>query len=818
MLSGGQFGSAGKFFASATITSASVNAGEVTVEFRVMDPRNNPPTPVTTLTAVGANIAKLAPPSNGDAFSKWVPYIWRTETVSGSATGNWPNPDGTVRYQGTRENNGTLTNNGDGTYKYVFSTNISNITVGGNAITYEPNRKHRVAVMMGGASGPTADAVFDFVPDGSAVSEGRDIVSTDACKACHGPEFHGHGGDRISTQVCATCHAPGGFDANGGESIDLKVMIHRIHMGGELERIAGADGVVWDNPATPAVETADNGEYAIWGYRNTKFTWWKASYPAIIENCTKCHQGTGAQVDNWKNVPSRDACGSCHEAIDWTTGANHTGGPQPNDNNCGTCHPPAGLISPPIIYPVTAAHDWTVTDQRNIPEFGLDIQLSAPANGQFYVNGEAPIVTVVIKENDVPIDHTTITQDATAEGCVEGSPCPARDGAFTNAALLVHGPRAKSVPVLTTKARAFIGGGVGPFDLSTSGANLVLKVDAGKNLVVYDVSGGDKIVLGTITVPVVAAAFADVAAATPAEVVAWLNANTAFSARAIAYLLNGAPAIRSRNLGDVFSIQLQPSVVATAVFNNDTTVKALGNSTAANQLYQASNPTNTDPKITFTTASIQYQLDPVDDLIPGTYVVNLEITDRGRKSATDYKTPSVAKRTFQVKQAAEEKPVAGNCDQCHQTSDGRGFILDYSRHYKVFDQTATDQCTACHDYQPQNATGLAWSGAKPISRRVHGVHFGSSLNFPLQTVDYINGDPVVGRNWNITFPMDVRYCDASCHTTETSGTWKTNASRLPCSGCHDSDASMAHMRLMTWDLTPADPWSGDEEESCMACH
>jgi hypothetical protein len=37
-------------------------------------------------------------------------------------------------------------------------------------------------------------------------------------------------------------------------------------------------------------------------------------------------------------------------------------------------------------------------------------------------------------------------------------------------------------------------------------------------------------------------------------------------------------------------------------------------------------------------------------------------------------------------------------------------------------------------------------------------------------------------------------------------------------GCHDSDAAKAHMKLQTWDPTPTDPWSGDEEESCQACH
>ena len=120
---------------------------------------------------------------------------------------------------------------------------------------------------------------------------------------------------------------PGSVDANGGESLDFKVMIHKIHAGGELASLAGPDGIVWDNPATTADESADNGQYAIWGNRNTKHEWWKAEFPAVIENCQKCHQGTGANVDNWKTNPTREACGSCHDTVNFATGANHAGGP-----------------------------------------------------------------------------------------------------------------------------------------------------------------------------------------------------------------------------------------------------------------------------------------------------------------------------------------------------------------------------------------------------------------------------------------------------------------------------------------------------------
>ena len=120
---------------------------------------------------------------------------------------------------------------------------------------------------------------------------------------------------------------------------------------------------------------------------------------------------------------------------------------------------------------------------------------------------------------------------------------------------------------------------------------------------------------------------------------------------------------------------------------------------------------------------------------------------------------------------------------------------------------AVDQCGACHDYQTQTASGQ-WSGGHPIAKRVHAVHNGANLNYPLATVAYSNGDPVPGRNWDITFPQDVRNCE-SCHTENTSGSWKTEPSRLPCWGCHDSDAAFVHVETNT---------APNGAEACTVCH
>jgi decaheme cytochrome c component MtrC/MtrF-like protein len=172
-----------------------------------------------------------------------------------------------------------------------------------------------------------------------------------------------------------------------------------------------------------------------------------------------------------------------------------------------------------------------------------------------------------------------------------------------------------------------------------------------------------------------------------------------------------------------------------------------------------------------------------------------------------------------------EKPIATGCTACHWTTDvageGTGFTLDPVRHNKPFNATALDQCGGCHNYKSgETVATTTWTtggGTKPISKRVHSVHNGAALNYPTLTVDH-EDTTSASRNWNITYPMDVRNCE-SCHPKDaTSGTWKTNPNRLACMGCHDSDAATAHMKIQVYDPTPSAPWSGDEAEACAACH
>ena len=118
--------------------------------------------------------------------------------------------------------------------------------------------------------------------------------------------------------------------ADGGatNTLEASVMIHKIHAGRELASAPGPDGIFFDDPSLPMPNySVDNGTYNLGGL---DASWRSAAFPAVLANCVACHtEATAApwrNIDNWKTVPSRAACGSCHDMINWTTGANHAGG------------------------------------------------------------------------------------------------------------------------------------------------------------------------------------------------------------------------------------------------------------------------------------------------------------------------------------------------------------------------------------------------------------------------------------------------------------------------------------------------------------
>jgi len=280
-------------------------------------------------------IAKLVPAANGNA-SYWQSYINRTE---GPDVG--PGTETTI--QANTESNGTLVNNLDGSYRYTFANDITNMTTP-LAVTYEPSLTHRLAVQIGGGDTPVANATYDWRPSDGATTglTTRDIVQTASCNECH-TELALHGGGRKETKYCVTCHNPGSTDANSTNTVDFKVMIHKIHYSEHL----------------PSVEAG--GEYAIWGFRDTKHDYSDVTYPQDVRNCTKCHDPADAatpDADNFATAPTAEACGSCHDDVNFVTGENHSDASLAATNaECTGCHMEggvAGSVTESHVVPVDA--------------------------------------------------------------------------------------------------------------------------------------------------------------------------------------------------------------------------------------------------------------------------------------------------------------------------------------------------------------------------------------------------------------------------------------------------------------------------------
>ncbi|MFV8819615.1 OmcA/MtrC family decaheme c-type cytochrome [Haliea sp. E17] len=355
----------------ATITAAALPAdGRPVVNFQLANESN---TAITDLSVddVRFIIAKLRGSPLGNLTGNWQSYINQIEQP-GVGTGTEP------RLQATTESGGELTNNGDGTYRYRFTTDISALPADilaqaqseGLDLSLETARTHRIAIQFSN-SGDTANPVYDWVPDSGATANifHRDIAATANCNRCH-DQLALHGGGRVEIEYCVTCHNPGSTDANSGNSVDLKVMAHKIHRGANL----------------PSVQAG--GEYVIYGFRDAAHDYSLLQYPQDIRHCSNCHAGTAtgdadgtvvltAQGDNWNEYPSQAACGSCHDDLDFSQ---HAGG-QEDDSRCASCHSASGFAG-------SIAESHRIPAEERAKEFAatvIGVDNSAP--------GQQPVIS-----------------------------------------------------------------------------------------------------------------------------------------------------------------------------------------------------------------------------------------------------------------------------------------------------------------------------------------------------------------------------------------------------------------------------------------
>lgn len=348
------------------IVSADIAAdGTVSTTFTITDPRGVAldRNGVNTPGAVSLNFVLSRIPRGQ---TQYVAYTTRQATGAAS---------GTVSQAGA-DTGGTYTTVSDGTYKYVFGTKAANAD---RSVTHTIGTYASRNLTEFDLGTNYASTTFNFVPDGSPVTAVRDVIRTESCNKCH-DQLSAHGGSRRGIELCVLCHTPQTVDPDTGNTIDLKVMAHKIHMGSSLPSVKSG---------TP---------YRILGFGGAVVDWSTVVDPSDARRCEACHeQNRGAtQATNYLTNPTRAACGACHDDVNFATGVNHAGGPQVSDNQCATCHVPQGELE--FDASIKGAH-VVPTDSSMLS--GLSVNIFGVENG---TAGQKPIVTFTVKDkNDAAV-------------------------------------------------------------------------------------------------------------------------------------------------------------------------------------------------------------------------------------------------------------------------------------------------------------------------------------------------------------------------------------------------------------------------------
>ena len=144
-------------------------------------------------------------------------------------------------------------------------------------------------------------------------------VDTAACNACHG-ELAFHGNQRYGVEGCFACHTAGSQDGGTYESVDMRIMVHKLHNARNLTSL-------------PYEMTGHGG---LTDFSHLLIS----SMPGEAAECHECHVD-----DSWKSPPVRAnmrtwmvACTSCHDSAETADHADFMTLPGTFDELCTFCH------------------------------------------------------------------------------------------------------------------------------------------------------------------------------------------------------------------------------------------------------------------------------------------------------------------------------------------------------------------------------------------------------------------------------------------------------------------------------------------------
>jgi OmcA/MtrC family decaheme c-type cytochrome len=276
-----------------------------------------------------------------------------------------PTTDYTTYWQHTIQGSGasgTLASDPMG-FRYTFPAPIPATATGSYGVGLEGYTQ------PGGSTGPRYAMLnpiaYVAVTDAVAVPR-RQIATIGQCNNCHGT-LGEHGGSRTNVEYCAFCHNPTNVNDERIErfesgvvtakSVDLRTMVHKIHMGEKLTQPYVLYGF-------PAPTTAAPG--------GTPINFGETRFPGNQQNCGTCHvagsfdlplaqgllptheqeltctEDPAADADSYCSTrsvtkdtllgPTASACLACHDAPETRAHAATNTDSSSGIEACATCH------------------------------------------------------------------------------------------------------------------------------------------------------------------------------------------------------------------------------------------------------------------------------------------------------------------------------------------------------------------------------------------------------------------------------------------------------------------------------------------------